>query len=165
VQEIADVLDAASGPLAQRLASRRTFLGKRAAIWRSIEEGRFPATYISVGGKKFSGAPRKTAIRCDFLMASKVALGRKYVGDRISNLAQRDLLFSVLRDREVFPNRTGAKFYCCPKCTAKLYECLCANVFRYIDNSKWRKEIETGDCDALGSLRNTSLELKLTPAK
>jgi hypothetical protein len=78
------------------------------------------------------------------LRASKIALGRKYVGDPISDLAQRDLLFSVLRDREVFPDRTGSKFYCCPKCTAKLYECVSAKVFRYIDNEKWKAEIETG---------------------
>jgi len=77
-------------------------------------------------------------------MASKIALGRNYVRDRISDLAQRDLLFSVLRDREVFPDRTGSKFYCCPKCTAKLYECVSAKVFRYIDNEKWKAEIETG---------------------
>jgi hypothetical protein len=74
-------------------------------------------------------------------MASKIALGREYVGDRTSDLAQRDLLFSVLRDREVFPDRTGSKFYCCPKCTAKLHECVSAKVFRY---EKWKAEIETG---------------------
>jgi hypothetical protein len=77
-------------------------------------------------------------------MASKIALGRNFAGDRVSDLAQRDLLFSVLRDREVFPDRTGSKFYCCPKCTAKLYECVSAKVFRYIDNEKWKAEIETG---------------------
>jgi hypothetical protein len=77
-------------------------------------------------------------------MASKIALGSKYLRDHISDLAQRDLLFSVLRDREVFPNRTGSKFYCCPKCTAKLYECVRSKVFRYIDNAKWKAEIESG---------------------
>ena len=94
--------------------------------------------------KKFVGAPRKTAIRCDFLLANKIALGKKYAADAICDLAQRDLLFRVLRDREVFPNRTGSKFYCCPKCTAKLYECVSAKVFRYIDNAKWKAAIEGG---------------------
>jgi hypothetical protein len=62
----------------------------------------------------------------------------------ISDLAQRDLVFYVLRDREVFPNRTGAKFYCCPRCTSKLHECVSAKVFRYIGNAKWQTAIETG---------------------
>jgi hypothetical protein len=46
--------------------------------------------------------------------------------------------------REVFPHRTGKKFYCCPTCTSKLYECVSANVFRYIDNAKWKAAIEAG---------------------
>jgi hypothetical protein len=58
--------------------------------------------------------------------------------------AQRELLFYVLRDREVFPHRTGNKFYCCPKCTSKLYECVTFKVFRYIDNAKWKAAIEAG---------------------
>jgi hypothetical protein len=77
-------------------------------------------------------------------LASKIALGSKYARDSVSDLAQRDLLFGVLRYREVFPGRTGGKFYCCPRCTAKLYECVSAKVFRYIDNEKWKAEIETG---------------------
>src|SRR5262249_47971106 len=129
---------------AERVAAQRAFLARRIAIWKDIQEGKFPNTYASVGGKKFVGAPRRTAIRCDFLMASKIVLGRDYAGDRISDLAQRDLLFSVLRDREVFPGRSGNKFYCCPKCTAKLYECVNAKVFRYIDNEKWKLAIESG---------------------
>jgi len=144
VREIADVLNTLGGPKSKRLAAQRTFLAKRAHIWKDIQDGKFPATYASVGGKRFVGAPRRTAIRCDFLMASKIALGSKYMRDHISDLAQRDLLFSVLRDREVFPNRTGTKFYCCPKCTAKLYECVGSKVFRYIDNAKWKAEIESG---------------------
>jgi len=143
VREIADVLNTLGGPKSKRLAAQRTFLAKRAHIWKDIQDGKFPATYASVGGKRFVGAPRRTAIRCDFLMASKIALGSKYMRDHISDLAQRDLLFSVLRDREVFPNRTGTKFYCCPKCTAKLYECVGSKVFRYIDNAKWKAEIES----------------------
>ena len=78
------------------------------------------------------------------MLASKIALGPKYLKDKISDLAQRDLLFSVFRDRERFPHRTGEKFYCCPRCTGKLYECVSANVFRYIDNAKWKAAIETG---------------------
>jgi hypothetical protein len=42
------------------------------------------------------------------------------------------------------PTRTGKKLYCCSKCTSKLYECVTANVFRYIDNKKWKAEIEIG---------------------
>jgi hypothetical protein len=57
-------------------------------------------------------------------------------------MAQRDLLFFVLRDREAFGNRTGKKFNCCPACTSKLFECVSAKVFRYIDNEKWQKLIE-----------------------
>jgi hypothetical protein len=97
---------------------------------------------VSADHKKFVGAPRRTAIRCDFLLASKIALGPKYHKDRIADAAQRDLLFYVLRDREVFPNRAGKKFYCCPKCTSKLYECVSSKIFRYIDNAKWKAQIE-----------------------
>src|SRR5262245_28909077 len=143
MKEIAEELNTVDGPKAERLAAQRAFLARRIEIWNDIQEGNFPDTYVSVGGKKFVGAPRRTAIRCDFLIASKIALGRGYVTDRIADLAQRDLLFSVLRDRETFPDRTGSKFYCCPKCTAKLYECVCAKVFRYIDNEKWKAEIES----------------------
>lgn len=142
MKEIAAVLDTASGPKAERLAAQKAFLQKRDEIWQDIQDGRFPITYVSAGHKKFVGAPRRTAIRCDFLLASKIALGPKYGKDRIADLAQRDLLFYVLRDREVFPNRTGKKFYCCPQCTAKLYECVSSKIFRYIDNAKWKKQIE-----------------------
>jgi hypothetical protein len=76
-------------------------------------------------------------------LACKVALGPRYRRDRIADLAQRELLFHVLRDREVVPDRTGSKFYCCPKCTSKLYECVSSNVFRYIDIAKWKAEIES----------------------
>jgi hypothetical protein len=144
MKEIAEVLNTIDGPKAERVAAQQLFLERRTEIWNDIWEGNFPKTYTSIGGKKFVGAPRKTAIRCDFLMASKIALGRNYATDRIADLAQRDLLFSVLRDREVFPERTGSKFYCCPKCTMKLYECVSAKVFRYIDNNKWKSEIENG---------------------
>lgn len=144
MKELAAVLDAEGGPAAERGAARKAFLKKRSRIWEDIREGRFPAEYTSTNGKKFVGAPRRTAIRCDFLLASKAALGPKYAKDRLSDRAQRDLLFYVLRDREVFPKRTGRKFYCCPTCTSKLYECVSAKVFRYIDNEKWKTEIETG---------------------
>ena len=142
MKEVVAVLSTANGPKAERLAAQKAFLEKRPAIWKSIHEGRFPATYVSADQGKFSGAPARTAIRCDFLLASRIALGPRYARDRIADLAQRDLLFLVLRDREVFPERTGRKFYCCPKCTAKLYECVNARVFRYIDNAKWKAEIE-----------------------
>src|SRR5262245_11381248 len=118
MKELADVIATANGPQAERLAARRRFLARRGAIWEDIREGRFPATYVSARHEKFVGAPRRTAIRCDFLMASKIALGPRYLRDRIADSAQRDLLFHVLRDREVFPNRTGKKFYCCPRCTS-----------------------------------------------
>jgi hypothetical protein len=144
MKELADVLIAMHGSKAERVAAHRGFLERRKAIWQDIREGRFPAEYRSTGNRKFVGAPRRTAIRCDFLLASKAALGPRYAKDRIADAAQRDLLFYVLRDREVFPARTGRKFYCCPKCTAKLYECVSANVFRYIDNAKWRRQIEAG---------------------
>ena len=144
MNEIAAVLNSAKAPKADRLAARKTFLEKRQQIWESIQDGRFPKSYVSADNQKFAGAPARTAIRCDFLLASKIALGPKYKKDKISDLAQRDLLFSVLRDRETFPDRTGEKFYCCPKCTGKLYECVSAGVFRYIDNSKWKAAIEAG---------------------
>jgi hypothetical protein len=143
MKEIADVLTTARAPRAERLKAQRAFLKKRHEIWNRIQEGRFPERYVSIDSKKFVGAPRRTAIRCDFLLASKIALGPKYMKDRVSDLAQRDLLFSVLRDREAFPNRTGDKFYCCPKCTGKLYECVSSKVFRYIDNAKWKAAIES----------------------
>ena len=144
MKEIADVLIAAGKSRTERFAAQQAFLKMRGEIWKDIQEGRFPDSYMSSDNKKFVGAPRKTAIRCDFLLASKISLGPKYRRDRISDLAQRDLLFSVLRDREVFPARSGNKFYCCPKCTAKLYECVSAKVFRYIDNEKWKTAIESG---------------------
>lgn len=144
MKELTNVLATMSGSRTERLAAQRAFLEKRDEIWEDIRDGRFPATYVSADNKKFVGAPRRTAIRCDFLLASKIALGPRYQKDRISDLAQRELLFYVLRDREVFPDRTGKKFYCCPTCTAKLYECVSAKVFRYIDNDKWKAEIESG---------------------
>ena len=144
MREMADVLTTAGGSRTERLAAQTAFLRKRGDIWQDIQDGKFPDIYLSTKNRKFVGAPRKTAIRCDFLLASKIALGRKYAKDRISDLAQRELLFHVLRDREVFPNRSGRKFYCCPKCTSKLHECVSAKVFRYIDNAKWKAEIESG---------------------
>ena len=147
MKELANVLAAEGGSKTERIAARTAFLKKRSEIFKDIQEGRFPSKYASAHGKTFVGAPRRTAIRCDFLLASKAALGPKYAKDRISDMAQRDLLFYVLRDREVFPHRTGKKFYCCPVCTSKLYECVSAKVFRYIDNAKWKAEIETGHRD------------------
>jgi hypothetical protein len=144
MKELADVLTTEGRSKAERIAAQKAFLKKRGEIWDDIREGRFPARYTSTNNRTFVGAPRRTAIRCDFLLASKAALGPRYVKDRISDLAQRELLFYVLRDREVFPNRTGKKFYCCSTCTSKLYECVSAKLFRYIDNAKWKTEIETG---------------------
>jgi hypothetical protein len=65
----------------------------------------------------------------------------RIAAQRIS-LAQRDFLFYVLRDREVFPHRTDKQFYYCPTCTSKLHECVTARVFRYIDNAMWKADIE-----------------------
>ena len=143
MQAIVDVLTTADGPRADRVAAQEAFLRQRERIWLDIQAGRFPATYVSVRNRKYVGAPRRTAIRCDFLLACRIALGSKYAKDFIADLAQRDLLFYVLRDREVFPHRTGNKFYCCPACTAKLHECVSAKVFRYIDNTKWKRAIES----------------------
>ena len=137
MKELADVLAVAGGSKAERLAAQKAFLKKRTKFWEDIQAGKFPAAYTSET-TKFVGAPLRTAIRCDFLLASKIVLGAEYRKDRISDLAQRDLLFYVLRDREMFPSRSGKKFYCCPKCTSKLYECVSAKVFRYIDNAKWK---------------------------
>ena len=143
---IVDVLSSEEGPKASRLAANHSFLENRQSLWNEIREGKFPKTYESGDKKKFSGAPARTAIRCDFLLACKIALGAKYRSDAISDSAQRELLFYVLRDRETFPDRAGRKFYCCPKCTSKLYECVSRKVFRYIDNSKWKAAIEA-DCE------------------
>jgi hypothetical protein len=142
MKEIADVLTTAKASRTERLKAQKAFLRRRKQIWTRIQDGRFPESYRSVDNKRFVGAPRRTAIRCDFLLASKISLGSKYLKDKISDLAQRDLLFRVLRYREVFPNRTGKKFYCCPKCTGKLYECVSSKTFHYIDNAKWQAEIE-----------------------
>ena len=140
---IVDVLATAGAPHAERRAAQLAFLEQRAQLWQDIHECRFPSTYISSNGRKFVGASRRTAIRCDFLLANKIVLGAKYARDHIADLAQRDLLFYVLRDREVFPHRTGTKFYCCPRCTSKLLECVRAKVFRYVDNEKWKAAIES----------------------
>ena len=142
MKELSELMAVLRAPKAARGAAERAFLAKRAAIWENIRDGKYPAAYTSSENRKFVGAPRRTAIRCDFLLASKVALGSKYARDGIADMAQRDLLFSVLRDREVFPHRTGRKFYCCPACTSKLYECVSAKVFRYIDNAKWKAAID-----------------------
>lgn len=143
MKEITDVIATAKGPTADRLAAQKAFLRRRADIWKNIQAGKFPAVYVAADGKKFVGAPRRTAIRCDFLLANKIALGVKYAKDDVADMAQRDLLFYVLRDREAFPNRTGKKFYCCTTCTSKLHECVSAKVFRYIDNAKWKALIES----------------------
>lgn len=140
---LAEVLNSAKASRAERLAACRVFLRERDALWKIIQEGRFPGTYTSANGQKFAGAPARTAIRCDFLLASRIALGPNYRTDRVADQAQRDLLFYVLRYREVFPQRAGSKFYCCPKCTSKLYECVTSKVFRYIDNAKWKAEMES----------------------
>ena len=144
MKELTNVMIAEDGTKAERDAARKAFLEKRDEIWNDIKDGRFPASYVSTNHRTFTGAPRRTAIKCDFLLASKAALGSRYAKDSLADAAQRDLLFYVLRDREVFPTRTGAKFYCCPKCTSKLHEAVSARVFRYVDNAKWKKEIETG---------------------
>lgn len=152
--ELADVLAANDGSRADRLAAQAAFLRRRSEIWHDIYEGRFPEAYTSANGTRYSGAPLRTAIRCDFLLASKLALGPKYAKDRLADQAQRDLLFYVMRDRERFPERTGKKFYCCPKCTSKLYECVSAKVFRYIDNAKWKAEIEAGNAKPVNGLES-----------
>ena len=146
MKTLTDLLDSTQGTRSERLAARDAFLREREDIWKGIQEGKFPSSYTSAGGRKFSRAPAKTAIRCDFLLASKIALGPKYRTDRIADQAQRNLLFYVLRDREMFPQRTAGKFYCCPKCTSKLHECVTAKVFRYIDNAKWKAAIESREC-------------------
>ena len=144
MRAIADVLASANGTKAAQLEAKQAFLRKREEICHNTQEGRFPATYVAANGKRFVGAPRRTAIRCEFLLANKMVLGAGYNRDRIADMAQRDLLFYVLRDRERFPHRTGNKFYCCPQCTARLLECVSAKVFRYIDNAKWKAAIENG---------------------
>jgi hypothetical protein len=140
---LVDVIETARGPAAAQQAARNAFLEQREALWSDIRDGRFPKSYVATGKKKFVGAPARTAMRCDFLLACRIALGAKYRRDQVADFAQRDLLFSVLRDRETFPGRTGKKFYCCPKCTSKLYECVSQKVFRYIDNAKWKSAIES----------------------
>lgn len=148
MKEIVDVLATANAAPEMRMKARRAFLEARESIWREIQDGSFPRSYVSVDNQRFTGAPARTAIRCDFLLACKMVLGAKYRSDRIADFAQRDLLFYVLRDRETFPGRSGERFYCCPKCTSKLYECVLEGVFRYIDNKKWRAAIESRDPDA-----------------
>ena len=115
MKEIVAVLETANGTKAERIAAQAAFLEKRGEIWNDIQEGRFPATYVSAGRKKFVGAPRRTAIRCDFLLASKIALGPQYHKDRIADQAQRDLLFYVLRDRETFPKAHGQEVLLLPE--------------------------------------------------
>lgn len=143
MKEITGVLATVGGSKTERLAAQKAFLERRSEIWKDIQDGKLPTTYTSADNTKFVGAPLRTAIRCDFLLANKAALGSRFKTDRISDMAQRDLLFYVFRDRERFPQHTGKKFYCCPKCTAKLLECVSAKVFRYIDNDKWKREIES----------------------
>lgn len=128
---------------AERIAAQKAFLKKRSEIWNDIQEGRFPATYTSTNNRTFVGAPRRTAIRCDFLLASKAAIGPKYERPHIGLGSARTAVRRASRSRGA-PEQNGKKFYCCPKCTSKLYECVSAKVFRHIDNAKWKSEIETG---------------------
>src|SRR5689334_17498693 len=107
MKEITDVLSTAKASRIERDKAQRNFLKKRKQIWERIQQGKFPRTYISTDNKKYVGAPARTALRCDFVLANKISLGPNYKKDKISDLAQRDLLFHVLRCREVFPNRTG----------------------------------------------------------
>jgi hypothetical protein len=65
MKEVADVLKTAKSPRAERLAAQKAFLAKRAEIWKDIQDGKFPARYLSANDKAFVGAPRRTAIRCD----------------------------------------------------------------------------------------------------
>ena len=74
MREIVDVLNAVGEPKAKRVAAQQAFMASRSKIWRDIQDGKFPATYHSAGGRKYTGAPRRTALRCDFLMANKIAL-------------------------------------------------------------------------------------------
>lgn len=151
MKEIVDLLSTSNAASQIRNAARQSFLLARESIWNDIRDGNFPKSYVSIGNRKFTGAPARTAIRCDFLLACKIAPGAKYRSDRISDFAQRDLLFYVLRDRETFPERCGEKFYCCQKCTSRLYECVSQNVFRYIDATRWKIAIESGVPDASGA--------------
>lgn len=144
MKKIVDVLATLDDPVEIRIETQRSFLSVRESIWCDIRDGKFPKSYVSIRNKKFLGAPARTAIRCDFLMACKISLGTKYRSDLIADFAQRDLLFYVFRYRETFPNRSGNKFYCCPKCSSKLQECVSMKVFRYIDNEKWKAQIESG---------------------
>jgi hypothetical protein len=75
MKEIADVLNTAKASRTERLKAQKAFLRRRNHIWTKIQDGKFPEIYVSVDNKRFVGAPRKTAIRCDFLLANKIALG------------------------------------------------------------------------------------------
>jgi len=114
MKEIVDVLNTARQSKTERLKAQRAFLKKREEVWKSILEGRFPESYQSSATRSLWAPPRRTAIRCDFLLASKIALGPKYMKDKISDLAQRDLLFSVLRDRRCFRTRRERSFIAVP---------------------------------------------------
>lgn len=142
VKEIVEVINSTKLKKSEREFVQKSFIRKREQLWLAISKGKFPQEYESFNGKKYRGAPRRTAIRCDFLLANKIALGGKYYKDEISDLAQRDLLFFVMRYRLKHPQNYGKKFYCCPKCTEKLRDCLRAKVFRYIDNDEWFLAIE-----------------------
>ena len=87
VRALVDVLNAAGSTKPERLAAERAFLLEREKIWREIQEGRFPASYVSTNNRKYVGAPRRTAIRCDFLLASKIALGPKQARSHSSKCA------------------------------------------------------------------------------
>ncbi|MGH7459516.1 MAG: hypothetical protein ACREMA_00630 [Longimicrobiales bacterium] len=144
MKEIADVLDTANGPQGGAADCTKGIPPEARPDLDGHSGGAIPG-HVRLGrAQEVCGRSTGTAIRCDFLVASKIALGPKYPKDRIADRAQRELLFYVLRDREAFPQRTGKKFYCCPKCTAKLHECVTLKVFRYIDNAKWKAAIEAG---------------------
>ena len=140
MKEIVNVLKTVHSKKVEKTGAQNAFLKKREQIWSDISNGKFPDKYESYNGKTYTGAPRRTAIRCDFLLASKIALGAKYKKDRISDFAQKDLLFYVMRYRLNYPDNKGRKFYCCPKCSEKLLDCLNAGIFHYIDNNKWKIE-------------------------
>jgi hypothetical protein len=66
MKEIAGVLNTARASRAVRLKAQRVFLTKRSEIWKRIQDGRFPDSYLSSGNRRFVGAPRRTRAQISF---------------------------------------------------------------------------------------------------
>jgi hypothetical protein len=98
MKEIVGVLATANGHRAERLAAHRAFLQSAPRSGKTSRRADFPSRTSRPATRSLLEPPRRTAIRCDFLLASKIALGPKYQKDRIADQAQREAQIEAARE-------------------------------------------------------------------